>query len=128
MNPKIKKQKAPKGEPKPLTLKDYRDYCDKYFPRKRCPHPNCPENDRPEFPFEKCTLHEPIWISIPAGEHIHISCPVHPEGHILRGSPISWKQPRVTWSEEDFWKLNEPNLPEPDNNLPDYSKIGKVWM
>ena len=123
MNPKSKKKPTPKVE----ELHSLKDYCDKYFPRKRCPHPNCPENDRPEFPFEKCTLHEPIWISIPAGEHIHISCPVHPEGHILRGSPISWK-PRVTWSEEDFWKLNEPNLPEPDNNLPDYSKIGKVWM
>ena len=130
MNPKTKAKKTPKGESKPLTLKDYQDYCDKYFPRKRCPHPNCPENDRPEFPFEKCTLTEPIWISIPAGEHIHISCPVHSEGHILRGNPISWKRPRVTWSEEDFWKLTEPNLPRRENNLPDpdYSKIGKVWM
>lgn len=130
MNPKNKKQTTPKGESKPLTLKDYQDYCDKYFPRKRCPHPNCPENDRPEFPYEKCTLTEPIWISIPAGEHIHISCPVHAEGHILRGNPISWKKPKVTWSEEDFWKLTEPNFPRRENNLPDpdYSKIGKVWM
>jgi len=123
-----KPKKAPKGK-HPLTLKDYQEYCDKYFSeRKRCPHPNCPENDRPEFPFEKCTLREPIWISIPAGEHIHISCPVHPGGHILRGPDISYKPPRVVWDEEDFWKLTEPNLPELDNNLPDHSKIGKVWM
>ena len=122
-----------KSTPKVDELQSLKDYCDKYFPsRKRCPHPNCPENDRPEFPFEKCTLHEPIWISIPAGEHIHISCPVHPNGHILRGPDIHFGKPKVTWGPDDFYKLRErferPNLPEPDNNLPDYSKIGKVWM
>jgi hypothetical protein len=57
---------------------------------------------------------------------------VHSEGHILRGSPITLKRPRVTWGPDDFYKLREryerSNLPEPDNNPPDYSKIGKVWM
>ena len=126
MNPKSKK-KSPKQGADPLTLKDYQEYCDKYFP-KRCPHPNCPENDR--YPFDdlrECTQFQPIWISIPPGGHVHISCPVHPEGHIIYGPRISYKPPRVTWGEDDFYKLG-PNLPEPDTNLPDYSKIGKVWM
>jgi len=121
VNPKTKK-KAPKGEPRPLTLKDYQDYCDKFKPKKRCPHPNCPENDNPwgDYPdMRECTQFKPIWISIPPGEHVHISCPVHPEGHIIYGSRIP--RPRVTWDEDDFWKMN-------DNNLPDYSRIGKVWM
>lgn len=86
MNPKSKK-KSPKPGADPLTLKDYQDYCDKFYP-KRCPHPNCPENDR--YPFDdlrECTQFQPIWISIPAGGHVHIHCPVHPK-FVVYGSPV----------------------------------------
>ena len=112
MNPK--KKKAPPVNPE--DFKSFKDYCEHFypvdkFPRKRCPHPNCPENDRPyPYPHERCVLNDPIWISIPAGEHIHLTCPVHPQGHILRGSPITFEV-----------RMDSPRWGE--NNLP-----GKVWM
>ena len=111
-----------KSTPKVDEFQSLKDYCDKYFPhRKRCPHPNCPENHEPygePYDTRKCTQYQPIWISIPAGEHVHISCPVHPEGHIIYGPDISFKKPKVTWGPDDFYKLSDP----------DYSKMGKVWM
>jgi hypothetical protein len=74
----------------------------------RCPHPNCPSNQEPwTDPWEaaQCTLNKPIWMVIPP-EGVHISCPVHPEGHHIYGSPItSWEIP--------MWKEN--NLPDPAN-------------
>ena len=77
-------------------------------PRKpRCPHPNCPSNKEPWIdPWEgsQCTLNKPIWMVIPP-EGVHISCPVHPEGHHIYGSPVTWGEP--------FWKEN--NLPDPAN-------------
>lgn len=70
-------------------------------------------------------MHEPIWISIPAGGHVHITCPIHAQGHILYGSNIHMEQPK--WEDLELWKQDR-NLPERETNLPDYSKIGKVCM
>jgi len=120
LNPK--KKSTPPA--KPEDFKSFKDFCEKFYPidkfprRKRCPHPNCPENDRDPWidEYRECTLHKPIWISIPAGEHIHIECPVHPGGHILRGSNIRYEiqMDKDDWGTPRWWK---------ENNLP-----GKVWM
>jgi hypothetical protein len=134
---KPKTKKAPPS--KPEDFQSFKDYCEHFYPidkfprKKRCPHPNCPENDRDHgYPGQHCVLNDPIWISIPVGEHIHLTCPVHPCGHILRGPDVHWGQPKVTWDDIELWK-KQTNLPERwgrENNLPDpdYSKIGKVWM
>jgi hypothetical protein len=54
----------------------------------KCPHPGCDLPDEEYYPVGRCVLTEPMGIAIPAGQHIHLSCPVHPPGHILRGSPV----------------------------------------
>lgn len=33
-----------------------------------------------------CSLTQPLYISIPPGETIHIDCNVHPEGHDVDGT------------------------------------------
>ena len=61
---------------------------------RKCPHPNCPVPEQPDpWELRQCTLNKPIWISIPAGGHIHLTCPVHPEGHIIYGPNITWGDP-----------------------------------
>ena len=109
-------KKTPRREPK--DFHSFKEYCEHFypvdkFPRKRCPHPNCPENDKP-YSFERCVLNDPIWISIPAGEHIHLTCPVHPQGHILYGPNIRFEITMDKGATPRWWE---------ENNLP-----GKVWM
>ena len=70
----------------------------------RCPHPGCPSNEEPWVdPWEasQCTLVKPLWMVIPP-EGTHISCPVHPEGHHIYGSGITWM---------------ENNLPDPADKM-----------
>jgi len=31
----------------------------------------------------------PLSLYIPPGTHMHLGCPVHPEGHVLRGSSVT---------------------------------------
>jgi len=38
----------------------------------------------------KCICNDPIWIAIPAGQHIHIQCPVHGDIKIYSSSPTYW--------------------------------------
>jgi hypothetical protein len=63
----------------------------------RCPFPGCPANDEPyEDPRDtrECTLNKPLWMVIPA-EGIHLSCPVHPEGHHIYGNQITCATPTL---------------------------------
>lgn len=48
---------------------------------------SCPDCGRGEYPRPdpSCNCHKPLMISIPAGQHIHINCPVHGD-RIVRGS------------------------------------------
>lgn len=51
-----------------------------------CKCPVCGEPwDR--FPRLECSLNKPYWIAIPAGQHIHIDCPMH-GSHRIDGPPI----------------------------------------
>ena len=80
--------------------------------KRKCPHPNCPVPERPgPWEFSQCTLNKPIWIVIPPGGHIHLDCPVHPEGHIIYGPDIRWcdRFPRPRW-DTPKWRC-ETNLP-----------------
>lgn len=57
---------------------------------KNCPHPNCPHDDiKPSWPIPNpaCTCNKPFYISIPQGQHLHFTCPVHGE-RIIYGGPI----------------------------------------
>ena len=90
---------------------------------KRCPHPNCPVPERPDpRELSQCTLNKPIWIVIPPGGHIHLDCPVHPEGHIVYGPDITWCErypsPTRRWDTPKWWC--ETNLPDPNHQIVDY--------
>lgn len=54
-----------------------------------CADPNCPHSQKlmPPVSDPRCLCDKPIWIYIPAGEHIH--CPVHPDA-VIHGSPVRW--------------------------------------
>jgi hypothetical protein len=54
----------------------------------RCPYcpPTAPEID--PYDGRECTLNKPLWMVIPPGG-IHLSCPVHPEGHHIYGMDIT---------------------------------------
>ena len=63
------------------------------YKKPRCPFPGCPENDRPDPQDTRdCTLNKPLWLVIPP-EGIHLSCPVHPEGHHIYGSIVTCSTP-----------------------------------
>ena len=53
--------------------------------------PDCPDCRKPRrpAPYPGCSLNEPLWMVIPPGG-AHLSCPVHPEGHHIFGSQITW--------------------------------------
>lgn len=54
--------------------------------RSGCGHPGCDIDDHP-FPAQDCVLSKPLMLSVPAGTHMHIDCPVHGKGaHVIRGS------------------------------------------
>ena len=55
-------------------------------PPRRCPW--CPPRP-PRLPLAECSLHKPLWMVIPPGG-VHISCPVHPNGHHIFGSQVTW--------------------------------------
>ena len=60
---------------------------------KKCPHPGCPvpEETWPSpWDLSQCTANKPMLLYIPPGEHVHVLCPVHPEGHVFHGSGITW--------------------------------------
>jgi hypothetical protein len=90
----------------------------KYPSKRRCPHPDCPIPFEDPWPKQECTLHKPIWISIPPGEHIHLDCPVHPEGHIIYGPRVYWMndpiRPQFDFRDDDDWRdpYPQPNLPK----------------
>lgn len=78
--------------------------------RKRCPHPNCPANKEPWIdPWEasQCTLNKPLWMVIPP-EGVHIPCPVHPEGHHIYGSPVTWMETPMRREDNLPDRRNEP--------------------
>ena len=54
----------------------------------KCPF--CPPDKQPRDPWKEsqCVLNKPIWMVIPP-EGIHLSCPVHPEGHHIYGTQIT---------------------------------------
>jgi hypothetical protein len=84
----------------------------------RCPYPNCPANEEPYIdPWEaaQCTLNKPLWIVIPP-EGIHLSCPVHPEGHHIYGHGITWMNDRLPDPPGITpWERRENNLPDRKN-------------
>jgi hypothetical protein len=88
-------------------LKQYEDLAKKGSRKQpRCPHPGCPSNQEPytdPWDGRECTLYKPLWMVIPP-EGVHISCPVHPEGHHIYGSGITW---------DPMWREN--NLPDRRN-------------
>jgi len=76
--------------------------------KPRCPYPDCPVNKEPD-PWEEsqCVLNKPLFMVIPP-EDVHLSCPVHPAGHHIHGSGISWMENNlpdpagtVSWVEEE---------------------------
>jgi len=76
----------------------------------RCPHPNCPANDEPWIdPWEasQCTLNKPLFMVIPPGG-VHLSCPVHPEGHHIYGPDITWEETPMRWEDNLPDSKNEP--------------------
>src|SRR5208282_5424767 len=89
--------------------------------KEKCPF--CDPKFVPRDPFREsqCVLNKPLWMVIPPGG-VHLSCPVHPEGHHVFG-------PGVTWMGDRAEKYPRPNLPEPDDNLPDpgFKVTGKPW-
>src|SRR5271157_2470442 len=70
---------------------------------RKCPF--CDPNYKPRDPFResRCVLNQPLFMVIPPGG-VHLSCPIHPEGHHVFGPEISWMEsPRH----------QENNLPDP---------------
>ena len=54
-----------------------------------CGHPGCDIDDHPRRPVER-VLSKPLMLSVPAGTHVHIDCPVHGRGsHVVRGSGVT---------------------------------------
>jgi hypothetical protein len=79
-------------------------------PQKECPFCK-PGRKRPDpWRESQCTLNKPLWMVIPPGG-VHLSCPVHPEGHHVFGPQVTWMGPAD--------KFPGPNLPEREDNLPD---------
>lgn len=69
---------------------------------KKCPHPGCPVPDMPDpWEMSQCTANKPMLLYIPPGQHVHIMCPVHPEGHIFYGSGVTWCSP--SWSQPSWF-------------------------
>jgi hypothetical protein len=101
----MKLPKRPFKPLKPSPWTDGHDY-EKYPGRRPCPHPGCPIPYRDPWRESQCVLNKPLGLYIPPGEHIHLECPVHPQGHVLYGSPITFMDtPMKRW---------ENNLPDPD--------------
>jgi hypothetical protein len=101
--------KLPRNKPlKPAPWKDSHDY-EKYPGRRPCPHPDCPIPFRDPWRESQCVLNKPIGIYIPPGEHIHLECPVHPGGHVMYGSPITFMEVPM--------EKRENNLPDPSYKL-----------
>ena len=86
--------------------------------KPRCPHPNCPSNQEPWIdPWEEsqCTLTKPLWMVIPP-EGVHISCPVHSEGHHIPGNGIMWDETPMRQEDNLPDRRNEPmGLYDPDH-------------
>ena len=73
-------------------------------PRKeKCPF--CDKDYKPRDPFResRCVLNQPLMMVIPPGG-VHLSCPIHPEGHHVFGPEISWMDSPINY---------ERNLPDP---------------
>lgn len=58
--------------------------------RKPCPHCN-PDQKKRFDPWKEsqCVLNKPLFMVIPP-EGAHLTCPVHPDGHHVFGSGITW--------------------------------------
>ena len=61
-----------------------------------CPHPGCPIKDYDLWKESQCTANKPMLLYVPAGQHVHIYCPVHPEGHVIYGSSVTWNSSYTT--------------------------------
>jgi hypothetical protein len=61
------------------------------FTHHKCPHPGCPVPDYDDEIRKArfCVLNKPLLLYVPPGTHMHLSCPVHPEGHIIFGSSVT---------------------------------------
>ncbi len=68
-------------------------YCN---PPTRCPYCD-PDWRRRHDPWveAQCVLNKPLMIVIPP-EGMHLSCPVHPEGHHVFGTGVVWCEQQPT--------------------------------
>ena len=78
-----------------------------------CPFCDPARPKRDPWKESQCVLNKPLFMVIPPGG-VHLSCPVHPEGHHVFG-------PQVTWMESP---APDP-FSDPFNNLPD--PLDKPW-
>jgi hypothetical protein len=63
--------------------------------------PFCKPAQRPDpWRDAQCTLNKPLWMVIPP-EGVHLSCPVHPEGHHVFGSSVTWGMQARPWCDYD---------------------------
>ena len=51
--------------------------------------PCCGEGNSLPDDLRNCNCNEPLHISIPAGQHIHVTCPVHGDRKVY-GPPGMW--------------------------------------
>lgn len=51
-----------------------------------CGHPGC--QIKPIRPSE-CVLLKPLLLYVPPDGHAHLSCPEHPDGHVIMGSGVT---------------------------------------
>lgn len=70
------------------TASDIKTTYEEQLPRWRCPECGEIQHRIPEL--ERCTCRQPLWVSIPPGQHIHIHCPLH-------GDQKLYGQPRVEY-------------------------------
>lgn len=65
--------------------------------KKECPF--CKPDYNPFDPYREsqCTLNKPLWMVIPPGG-VHLECPVHPDGHHVFGSQVSFMESKP-WCE-----------------------------
>lgn len=72
-------------------------YCPDCNPRNHCPY--CDPN-RPKFdPWREsqCVLNKPLMMVIPPGG-VHLSCPVHSDGHHIFGPSVTWMESKPEWN------------------------------
>ena len=78
--------------------------------------PNCPGCNKPyKPPIEQCSLNKPLWMVIPP-EGVHLSCPIHPQGHHVFGSRISYSI--TVWKDGGYraWRNTDAYYAEGDSD------------